>query len=245
MIFLISLTLAILFVGVSAKHLQIHPVPFYLAAAAISAGVIFIAWNNILYDNIVSSPVIANWVWPVFSRGGLAGSLFVLVMITGALPNDSFLIKKLMPVRGQLSILACILTFGHNLAYGKIFFGNLAATGAKLSLFQKMAARCSCVMLLIMLPLFVTSFPAVRQKMQAKRWKQLQRLAYLFYGLLYCHILLLTLPYAMEGKRTYQITVLAYSVVFLGYGVCRISKAVATRRKLLENYSAGRSNAKI
>lgn len=229
MTFLISLALALLFAVVAGKRLRARPAPFYWGAVGIATVVAVVTWLG------VSLPEpFARWIWPVFARGGLAGGLFVLVMFAGAFPNGSVPSRKLMPIRGPLSILASILTLGHNAAYGKTYFALLFTDPAQLPLHQLLAAVCSVVMLLIMLPLFVTSFQRVRKKMPPKRWKALQRLAYLFYALLCGHILLLTLPQALAGNGMYQLTVFVYSAVFLSYAVCRLLKAAARRKKTMD-----------
>ena len=80
-----------------------------------------------------------------------------------------------------------------------------------------------------MLVLTVTSFQVVRKKMKAKKWKQLQRTAYVFYGLMYVHIMLINIPYARLGLGTYIANVVIYSIVFLGYAAMRIAKAVSVK----------------
>lgn len=67
--------------------------------------------------------------------------------------------------------------------------------------------------------------------MDAKNWKRLQRWAYLFYGLLYCHIMLLAIPNAVSGRSGYMLTVFVYSLVFLSYLICRVIKAVSVHEK--------------
>ena len=179
MVFLISLGIAILFVVLFDKPLRKHPAPFYAGSAIIALAATAVSWSG------AALPAgFAAYLWPVLARGGLAGALFVLVMFAGAFPNGSAPIKKLMPIRGQLSIVASILTLGHNAAYGKIYFVRLFANPASLPFNQLLAAICSVLMLIVMLPLFVTSFSCVRKKMNPKKWKRLQRSAYVFYGLL-------------------------------------------------------------
>lgn len=223
MTLLISLALAGVFVLLCGGSLKKRPWVYYclaiLTAGAVCgctfAGVSFPRWFTV-------------YVWPVLAQGGLAAGLFVLVMFAGALPNGSGPVKRLMPLRGELSILACILTFGHNIAYGKTYFLGIAG----LPRYQQLAAVCSVAMLCILIPLFVTSFPAVRRKMKAKKWKRIQRWAYGFYGLLYVHILLLTVPQALRGRSGYGLTIGAYTAVFVCYALCRVAKAraVKTRR---------------
>jgi DMSO/TMAO reductase YedYZ heme-binding membrane subunit/uncharacterized protein with FMN-binding domain len=152
-------------------------------------------------------------------------------MWTGALPNGSKGIKFLMPIRGELSILAAIMTLGHNAAYGRTYFRLLITNPSRLPMSQLLAAVCSLLMLCMMLPLFVTSFKAVRKRMKPAAWKKLQRLAYGFYALLYLHVMLLFVPSALAGKSGYLLSVLVYSAVFWGYAVCRVLKAHALRAR--------------
>ena len=98
-----------------------------------------------------------------------------------------------------------------------------------LSATQLTAAIISLVLIIIMIVLTVTSFQAVRKKMKAKKWKQLQRTAYVFYGLMYVHIMLINIPYARLGLGTYIANVVIYSIVFLGYAAMRIAKAVSVK----------------
>jgi DMSO/TMAO reductase YedYZ heme-binding membrane subunit/uncharacterized protein with FMN-binding domain len=226
MVFLLSLVLALLLVLLMGENIKKYAGRFYVIATLISFAVVIITWFNITLPVFVSSRIL-----PIFARGGLAGALFVIVMVTGALPNGSKAIKRLMPIRGQLSIIACILTLGHNIAYGKTYFVLLFTNASNMPMYQVLAACCSIAMLIIMLPLFITSFITVRRKMKAKKWKQLQRLAYLFYGLLYCHVMLLNYSRALRGVRISQITVVVYTVVFGGYALCRVLKARAIRHK--------------
>ena len=226
MIFLISLALAALLIGVCAKPLKKHPAGFYIAAVVIALAVIGCTRAQ------VSFPAwFQNWVWPLVSRGAFATALFAAVMWTGALPNGSQAVRLLMPIRGELSILACILTLAHNISYGRTYFRFLFAQPVRLPANQLAAAVCSLVLMVLMLPLFVTSFPAVRKKMNARGWKRLQRLAYGFYALLYVHIMLLSVPSALDGRGGYALNVLVYSVVFLGYAVCRVMKAQALKTR--------------
>lgn len=234
MAFLISLALALILVFACSGALKKHPAPFYYAAAAVALVVIVCALAD-----VPLSPFVKAWVWPVIARGALAGALFVLVMVAGAFPNGSAGAKRLMPIRGQLSILACILTLAHNIAYGKTYFKMLFFEPGRLPLTQQLASVCSIVMIVIMLPLFVTSFPAVRRKMDGKRWKKLQRFAYLFYVLLCAHILLLTIPYAISGRSGYRLTVFVYTAIFVTYAVCRVQKAFAADKRVITNHHAG------
>ncbi|MCH5194966.1 MAG: hypothetical protein J1F11_13490, partial [Oscillospiraceae bacterium] len=74
-------------------------------------------------------------------------------MWTGALPNGSAPIKKLMPIRGELSIFAAILTLGHNIGFGQTYFVRLFTDYSRMSSSQIAASVLTIIMLVIMIPL--------------------------------------------------------------------------------------------
>lgn len=223
MIFLISLALTAVLIAAGKDFIKRHAALCYAAATAISAVVVVCTFTG---ASAAFPGWVRTWVWPLFARSALSTALFAAVMYAGAVPHGSRLMKTLMPIRGELSIIASILTLGHNIAYGKTYFRMLFTRPERLALNQLLAAVCSLVMLCIMLPLFITSFKCVRRKMKGRTWKKLQRLAYGFYGLIYVHVLLLTLPGAQKGDGGYLLTVLVYSAVFLTYAAMRAGKAL-------------------
>lgn len=172
---------------------------------------------------------VKNNILGIFAKGSLGTAMFVAVMYAGALPKGSKLIAPLMKIRGELSITAAILVLCHNFTYGITYFKMLFIKPEALSATQLTAAIISLVLIIIMIVLTVTSFQAVRKKMQAKKWKQLQRTAYVFYGLMYVHIMLINIPYARLGLGMYVANVVIYSIVFLGYAAMRIAKAVSVK----------------
>lgn len=223
MILIISLILAAVFIFLCGKALRACPAPFYAAAAGISALVTLLYW---LAPAFVSLSLRAKL--PIV-LGAFGTACFMYVMYAGALPNGHTLMKRIMPIRGELSIVACLLTLGHNLSYGKnyltpgyLFSGPVSTT--------KIAAWISVVLIVLMLILTITSIKAVRKRFPPKKWKALQRWAYLFYSLVYIHVLLLTIPNLLRGRTSYLVNLLVYSAVYLSYAVCRIQKAVLIRR---------------
>lgn len=223
MVFLISLVLTALLIASGKDFLKKHAAVCYVLAAAISAAVVVCTATG---ASAAFPAWVRSWIWPIFVRSALSTALFAAVMYAGAVPNGSKLMKAVMPIRGELSIIASILTLGHNISFGLTYFRLLFTQPDRLPVNQLLAAICSLVMLCIMLPLFITSFKCVRKKMKGSSWKKLQRLAYGFYALIYIHVLLLTLPGAQKGNGSYLLTVVVYSVVFLTYGALRVRKAL-------------------
>ena len=222
MLFIISLIIVALFIYFLKDSLKKYANIFYIGAAVISIAVF-------LLEFLPMHLFVKNNILGIFAKGSLGTAMFVAVMYAGALPKGSKLIAPLMKIRGELSITAAILVLCHNFTYGMTYFRMLFTKTSLLSATQLAAAVISLVLIAIMLVLTVTSFPSVRKKMQAKKWKQLQRTAYVFYGLMYVHIMLINIPYARLGLGMYIANVVIYSIVFLGYAAMRIAKAVSVK----------------
>ena len=222
MLLIISLIIVALFIYFLKGSLKKHAGIYYIGAAVISIAVFLIGF--------LPMPLfLKNNILGIFAKGSLGTAMFVAVMYAGALPKGSKLIAQLMKIRGELSITAAILVLCHNFTYGITYFKMLFIKPEALSATQLTAAIISLVLIIIMIVLTVTSFQAVRKKMKAKKWKQLQRTAYVFYGLMYVHIMLINIPYARLGLGTYIANVVIYSIVFLGYAAMRIAKAVSVK----------------
>lgn len=222
MLLIISLIIVSLFIYFLKDSLKKHAGIYYIGAAVISIAVFLLGF--------LPMPLfVKNNILGIFAKGSLGTAMFVAVMYAGALPKGSKLIAPLMKIRGELSITAAILVLCHNFTYGITYFKMLFIKPAALSATQLTAAIISIILITIMLVLTVTSFQAVRKKMKAKKWKQLQHTAYVFYGLMYVHIMLINIPYARLGIGTYIANVVIYSIVFLGYAAMRIAKAVSVK----------------
>ena len=222
MLFIISLIIVALFIYFLKDSLKKYANIFYIGAAVISIAVF-------LLEFLPMHLFVKNNILGIFAKGSLGTAMFVVVMYTGALPKGNKLIAPLMKIRGELSITAAILVLCHNFTYGMTYFRMLFTKTSLLSATQLAAAVISLVLIAIMIVLTVTSFPSVRKKMQAKKWKQLQRAAYVFYGLMYVHIMLINIPYARLGLGMYVANVVIYSIVFLGYAAMRIAKAISVK----------------
>lgn len=222
MLLIISLIIVSLFIYFLKDSLKKHAGIYYIGAAVISIAVFLIGF--------LPMPLfLKNNILGIFAKGSLGTAMFIAVMYAGALPKGSKLIVPLMKIRGELSITAAILVLCHNFTYGITYFKMLFIKPEALPATQLTAAIISLVLIIIMIVLTVTSFQAVRKKMKAKKWKQLQRTAYVFYGLMYVHIMLINIPYARLGLGTYIANVVIYSIVFLGYAAMRIAKAVSAK----------------
>lgn len=222
MLLIIALVIASLFTYFLKDKLKQYPNIFYIGAAVVT--IVIFSLRTVAMPQFVRQNIVG-----IFAKGTIGTAFFIIVMITGALPRGSKLIGPLMRIRGELSIMAAILVLSHNLTYGMTYFKMLFSAPAALPAVQRCAAVISLILIVLMIGLTVISFPAVRKKMNSKKWKQIQRSAYVFYGLLYVHIMLINIPYARMGLHMYAVNVLVYSIVFAGYAAMRIRKWVLTK----------------
>ena len=156
------------------------------------------------YGMIVGLPPgVLQLLTPLVQRGMLATSLFVVVMYCGVFPEHS------APRR----LIARVLLMRAN-----VLSGNQLA-----SLIIALALAALLVVL------GVTSIRAVKRRMRAASWKNLQRLAYGFFGLIYVHEVLILYPAAFKGSGDAAATLAVSTVVFGAYGVLRIARYLKDR----------------
>ena len=173
MLFIISVLTAVIFLFLFRKPLKNHPLIFYIIAAALTAAASMVNARSL-------PPFVNQYIIGVISRGTLATAFWCAVMWAGALPDGSKLLKVLMPIRGELSIFAAFLTFGHVIALGGRYIIRFFTEAGKLPDDLFTSTLISLILVAIMVPLTVMSFKKVRKKMKASTWKKIQRTAYIF-----------------------------------------------------------------
>ena len=183
---------------------------------------ILLSLVSIFYPREGGLPFLDFFFKKIMQRGVLAGSLFIWVMLAPVLPKSFSGRKTIYLLRGEMAICASLITLSHNLAFGGKYFGALFLGQGHISLMELHAAIVSCLMILLLIPLTITSFQTVRRKMQGKSWKKLQNWSYLFYLLLYLHIFFIYQGALIRGKGEYFFTLMLYSFIFGCYGFLRI-----------------------
>lgn len=232
MIFLIALLEAFVFVYFCKGAIKKHPGVFYVLSVAIIA---FCACYKIMNLYTVFPEWTYTYIISVFWRGAFATALFVIVMYIGTLDRKSKIVKALMPIRGYLSIIACLITLAHSFAYGAYYIPTMINNPQELDLRGIIALIITLPLFTIMIILMVTSFIKVRRKMKPKVWKNVQRLAYPWFALLYIYLMVLFIPTVIESfdpaselsmfyKVNYILSVVIYTLVFVGYFILRIRK---------------------
>ena len=215
MIVILTLLCSLAFFHFFGKALKKKPAVLYGIC-------ILLSLVSIFYPREGGLPFLDFFFKKIMQRGVLAGSLFIWVMLAPVLPKSFSGRKTIYLLRGEMAICASLITLAHNLAFGGKYFGALFLGQGHISLMELHAAIVSCMMILLLIPLTVTSFQTVRRKMQAKTWKKLQNWSYLFYLLLYLHIFFIYQGALIRGKGEYFFTLMLYSFIFGFYGFLRI-----------------------
>ena len=215
MIVILALICSLAFFRFFGKALKKKPAVLYGIC-------ILLSLVSIFYPREGGLPFLDFFFKKIMQRGVLAGSLFIWVMLAPVLPKSFSGRKTIYLLRGEMAICASLITLAHNLAFGGKYFGALFLGQGHISLMELHAAIVSCLMILLLIPLTVTSFQAVRRKMQGKTWKKLQNWSYLFYLLLYLHIFFIYQGALIRGKGEYFFTLMLYSFIFGFYGFLRI-----------------------
>ncbi|HJF65718.1 MAG TPA: ferric reductase-like transmembrane domain-containing protein [Slackia equolifaciens] len=197
------------------------PVAFYALACAVVF--VFLAGANGLLSGGWWKPSIV-----LVQRCMVALSLFSVVMLIGALPKGSKLDAWLRPVRAELSIVACILCLGHMCMYLAPYAARAVAgtMGAPMLVSFVVAV----VLFVLVLVLGVTSFGFVKKRMGGRAWKNVQRLAYPFFGLAWVHLMFMLAPAASKGGEQALLSVVIYTVLFSVYIVLRLFRAYRDKR---------------
>ncbi|WP_448972431.1 FMN-binding protein [Oribacterium sp.] len=215
MIVILTLICSLAFFHFFGKALKKKPAVLYGIC-------ILLSLVSIFYPREGGLPFLDFFFKKIMQRGVLAGSLFIWVMLAPVLPKSFSGRKTIYLLRGEMAICASLITLAHNLAFGGKYFGALFFGQGHISLMELHAAIVSCLMILLLIPLTITSFQTVRRKMQAKSWKKLQNWSYLFYLLLYLHIFFIYQGALIRGKGEYFFTLMLYSFIFGFYGFLRI-----------------------
>ena len=215
------MVLAVTVAACLALRTPLHkwPVAFYVLAVA--ADVAYVIGVEGLLPRVVMGPLTL-----LMGKCVLSLALFVVVMYIGVFAKGSKVHQWLKPVRSELSIIACILACGHMAVYLGSYAPRLGGT---LGVNVVSALVVALALLVLLLVLGVTSFAFVKRRMRTDSWKRLQRWAYVFFGLVYVHLMLMLAPAASQGGEAAVASVVMYTVIFGAYAG-RSSTGVPTRR---------------
>lgn len=220
---IIALIVSILFYGAFSKQIKKNPVLFYVGTFLLDA--IVISYYMLGFNKFVPVWITTN-IMDLFQRGAFSTATFIIVMFLGAIIKHNDFTLRFMKIRGELSIIGCLLAFQHNIIFGIVYLPALIFHPESLKGPYLIALIITIVLLVIMIPLFITSFRCVRNKIRPKAWKKLQRLAYPFYYLIYLHVMVLFL---MDWEK-HILDIAIYTLIYLIYTIARLRKFVYKRK---------------
>lgn len=163
-------------------------------------------------------------------KGYIAIGFFILVMFAGAMNTKWNVTRKLLSIRGEMAILGSILIMPHGIMYLVKFIIKIF-NGKEPTAFNIMYIILGIIGFLIMMPLFITSFKLIRRKINHVKWKAIQRWSYLFFGLIYLHILVILL----SSKNVDWPRISIYTLIFIAYTALKINKANVMEKKKILN----------
>ena len=210
------LIVALAFFALLEKPIKKHATYFYIATIIISILTIIAPEKGLPFvvDYIVND---------ILARGTLAGALFILVMVASVCPAAKMR-GLLLRTRGEMAIIAALFTLIHNISYGQYFFVKLFTNISEMGAQKIFATVFSLIMIILLIPLTITSFMVIRKKMNPKKWKSLQKLSYIFYGLLFVHIAMIFSISILNGYLTTLFDLTVYAVIYIVYLIFRAIK---------------------
>ena len=232
--FLIILAVTAALIAVLQPVIKKYPVIFYVLAIVLDIAFLYSM-------NFPVSVPVKSFLILLVRRCQVAFAIFIVVMFTGVFKNGSKLRSWLQPIRGYLSITACLLACGHIAAYLVPFVSGLF--GSNQSQYISIAIIASLGLCVLLVILGVTSFEKIRYSMQPKTWHNIQRWAYLFYALIFVHVVFLLVPPALLGGATAQKSIIVYVGIFVIYTAMRLYRTYSDKKVSAERQSASSEEA--
>lgn len=215
---LTSLAIFTLLAAVLSKSIKRYATVYYivLAIPLVLVAVPFIGrLSGFDMYNFGSIPFLGAILRDYIHMGTWGFPLLIIIMYTGALNPKNPLAKRLLSIRKELSILSGFPVLTHSLVRvvnnfpnALRFFtdneGYMVSTkvsnewGAGLTNFSFVLG---ILLLVLFIPLWVASFQSVHVRMGNKRWKKLQKWAYVFYALLFIHSLGIQCGYLLNPRE--------------------------------------------
>ena len=157
-------------------------------------------------------------IYQIVFQGHLTFAFFVLVMFAGAFKQKSKQKITLMKVRREMAIIGFLILIPHAVLLIIRALSALNPTGT--------------LAFLIMIPLFITSFPKIRKKMHPLKWRKLHKLAYAAYFMIFLHLVSITIiaQGLSNNPRPYDqfwwIRLIMYVLIFAYYSYLKLKNYI-------------------
>ncbi len=199
-----SVTIFVLLGILLSKSIKKHATVYYIVLAIpfILVAIPFIGkMFGVEIFNFSSIPFLGGILRDYIHMGTFGFPLLIIIMYIGALNPKILWVKKLLVIRKELSIISgfpvlthSLIRVANNFPNSLRFFTNNEEYMEKAKVVSELGAGISnfsfvlgIVLLVIFIPLWVTSFDSVHKRMGNVRWKKLQKWSYVLYALLFIH----------------------------------------------------------
>ena len=193
-----------LFFVLLAKSIKKHAVIYY-TVFSIPFLLYLITFFGGLMDlktpSFITIPVLGEIIRDYIHVGALAHPMLIIIMYVGALDAKIPFVKKLLSIRKEISIISGFPILTHSLVrvMGNFpnslkYFTNNAEYMETARFTNELGLGISnfsfvigIFLVILFVPLWVTSFDWVRKHMSGATWKKLQKWSYVLYALLFVH----------------------------------------------------------
>ena len=199
-----SLGFFTLFFVLLAKSIKKHAVIYYTVFAIpflLYLITFFGGLMSVKTPSFITVPVLGEIIRDYIHVGALAHPILIIIMYVGALDVKIPFVKKLMSIRKEISIISGFPVLTHsivrtmnNFPDSLKYFTNNAEYMETARFTNELGLGISnfsfvlgILLVILFVPLWVTSFDWVRKRMGGVKWKKLQRWSYALYALLFIH----------------------------------------------------------
>lgn len=214
--FIIALIICTTISTLLNTQIKRHPQIIYLLVLIIT---------SLFYLPLLSFQTIkpVAYISQYFTNGYLSLAFFTIVMFIGTINSNHKLIKKLLLIRTQLSIIGTILLLPHLILLFKICYHDLIKIRFSIPFISSLLSLSLVILLSI---LFITSFTKIKRKIKDISWKKIQKLSYLFYLLLYIHLVIVNIPRLKFGFEGSALNIIIYSFIFYVYLILKLKQKI-------------------
>lgn len=201
----VSLAIFTLLFILLAKSIKKHAKIYYFAFSIpflLHAIPTILRWCGVDIEfSFTRVPVLGEIIRDYIHMGAFGHPLLIIIMYMGALDVKNPYVKRLMSIRKELSIISGFPVFTHSLVRvannfpsslqyftsHTEYMANPRVTSELGSGISSFSLVLGILLLLLFIPLWVTSLDSVHKRMGHVKWKKLQSWAYVLYAMLFVH----------------------------------------------------------
>jgi DMSO/TMAO reductase YedYZ heme-binding membrane subunit len=196
------------------RHATVYYIVFAIPFALVAIPFIGRLFGTEIF-NFGRIPFLGGIMRDYIHAGTLGFPLLIIIMYVGALNAKNPVVKKLLSIRKELSILSGFPILTHSLIRvtnnfpnslkfftdNEGYMANARVTNALGAGITNFSFVLGVLMLALFLLLWVTSFDFVRKRMSGVKWKKLQRWSYVLYAMLFIHAMGIQVGFLLNPRE--------------------------------------------